>query len=108
MGVYLIQCLETQFVKIGYAADVADRLNTLQAGCPFELGVLAWNSEGSFDDERSLHHWFKDRQVRREWYVLTDGMVDAVASSCSGVKKKGKTKRQRRAEIVAKLKAQSS
>lgn len=107
MGVYLLRCMGTDFVKIGYAADVAERLTTLQAGCPFELGILAWNADGSFDDERRIHHRFIGSHVRREWYTMADGMIEAVASSASGVKPPKKTKRQRRAEFIATLKAQS-
>jgi hypothetical protein len=38
--VYIIECVGTEWVKVGFAGDPFGRMKTLQTGCPFKLSLL--------------------------------------------------------------------
>jgi len=70
-SVYIIQCAE--FVKIGIADDVAQRLNTLQIGHPVKLKLVAtFRTNDPFRMERELHNMLGPHHVRGEWFHLND------------------------------------
>jgi hypothetical protein len=71
--VYFIQCgPDGAPIKIGRTADMAQRLQDLQVGCPFDLLLL---SSLFVDDaeqlERGLHHRFAAQRIRGEWFEAT-------------------------------------
>lgn len=58
-----------QYVKIGYAQDVWERLSELQCGNPFELRVLSFLPGGQ-ETEGALHCALDAYRVRGEWFDL--------------------------------------
>ena len=58
--IYFIRDEATQFIKIGYARDVENRLGTLQTACPGSL-VLLLQMEGSKPEETAWHERFAIR-----------------------------------------------
>lgn len=80
--VYLIKDLDTGYYKIGYSKQPVKRLTQLRKQPTllpkpnrFTL-TEAWI--GSIDDERYLHNWFDDVQVRGEWFALSNNHIDAL------------------------------
>lgn len=69
-----------QFVKIGWAGDVAKRLSELQTGNPFRLRILG-TVYGGRDVEVHYHHEFASYRVRPggEWFHLTGALAEFVA-----------------------------
>lgn len=65
--IYFIEAVGTGCVKIGRGAN---RLSSLQTGCPFELKVLA-TTFGPIRLESELHRRFAEHRVRGEWFVLS-------------------------------------
>ena len=74
--VYIIRMKGTEFIKIGYSANVEQRIKQLQCGNPIDLEVEHIIPNGSMDLEKALHikfanfgvstknletcEWFKD------------------------------------------------
>lgn len=62
-------------VKIGQAKNVFNRLSELQTGNPRRLIIVAVYKSCKRDindDEKMFHEWFKDKNIRGEWFFLTD------------------------------------
>lgn len=64
---YFIKCGE--YIKIGRADNVAQRLSQLRAANPYDV-ELVYIVEGAGDLEHSLHKQFKDRHHTGEWFRL--------------------------------------
>ncbi len=74
-SVYFVQ---TQgLLKIGVASDVADRLSTLQVGCPYELEFLG-SIGGGPSAERALHLALDCYRFRGEWFMQPPGVRQAI------------------------------
>ena len=56
-----------QFVKIGFATDLALRLTALQVSTPHPLKVYL-KIEGTLEDEKALHRQFAAYRIRGEWF----------------------------------------
>ena len=60
------------FVKIGYAADIFQRFNTMQVNNAAELSILHLVYNDDLDDahwtEKQYHEHLKPYKVRGEWY----------------------------------------
>ncbi len=65
--VYFIQSVEGGPIKIGQAANPADRLKNLQLGCPVQLRILGI-VEGGLMMEKSLHRQFAQYRMHGEWF----------------------------------------
>ncbi|TIU70598.1 MAG: GIY-YIG nuclease family protein [Mesorhizobium sp.] len=63
------------FVKIGFAKEVADRLPRLQTGSPVKLELLM-AIEGKASLERDFHRKFASLRAHGEWFKL-DGALSA-------------------------------
>jgi DNA-binding XRE family transcriptional regulator len=57
----------TDYVKIGYTADIYQRLNQLQVNCPVKLKVLGL-IQGDLNDEAIHHEKFKHISSNGEWF----------------------------------------
>jgi hypothetical protein len=77
---YLIRC--GSFVKIGMAADIADRLRALEAANPHELDVLKVLAGGR-QVERSLHVRFAAYRHRGEWFRLEGELAAWIEAGCT-------------------------
>lgn len=71
--IYFVRSIGAPFVKIGVAADVAERVKTLQTAYPQELRVQAV-LPGSFATERGLHELFESSHHKGEWFRYNDKM----------------------------------
>lgn len=65
--VYFIHAKRSNFVKIGFAKTVPNRMRELQVGCPFELAILGWR-EGDRETEIRIHFHYKKFRIRGEWF----------------------------------------
>lgn len=74
MTIYFAKAGETNFVKIGYAVDLARRVPTLQVGCPYRLEVIR-SLPGGLRTEAWLHEHFAKRRVRAEWFTFCEEML---------------------------------
>jgi hypothetical protein len=85
---YLIRCDE--FVKIGIACDVKNRLKTLQTGNPYPLTLI---DSFEFDDavrvESVLHRKYDHARMRGEWFKLTDAELEELISICQNFDESG-------------------
>ncbi len=79
-GVYMIRSGVT--VKIGCAANLQARLQSLQAGTFTPLCVVGYierpDKRAAQLLELDLHRQFKDERVRGEWFRLTDDILSAL------------------------------
>jgi hypothetical protein len=77
--VYVIRLIELDlvgldFVKIGQATNISQRLDTLQTGCPFVMRVerILEAPNGRTEElEDKLHRRYRTKRVRGEWFRLT-------------------------------------
>ena len=74
---YLIQCGD--FVKIGIASSVHNRLRALQAMNPLPLKVLVVLAGGR-DLERALHARFAAYRHRDEWFRIEGDLSEWIAA----------------------------
>lgn len=74
MTVYWVKAGDTGPVKVGHAANVPARIRELQTGCPWPL-ILLRTEPGDRDLEGALHCYYRARQVRAEWFLLTNAEV---------------------------------
>ena len=88
--VYLIHCEGTDFYKIGKTRrDVRHRLNSLQGMNPFKLVIVATVEVlNSSLVEKELQDFYKDRNVRGEWFRFNVAEVNAVAFKIKNYKEK--------------------
>ena len=128
--IYLLACKNLRFVKIGFSACLAKRINDLTESYRMwsiivsddrsepELTLLK-SFDGSYKLEAFLHYKWRDFRVRREWFelrgelkiwilavceneqVLTDLMVEFEAAKPNT--KKPQTYREFRAELAARI-----
>jgi hypothetical protein len=77
--VYLIGMQGTDYVKIGVAGDVQDRLRGLQGANPYPLVVLGtFEHPGryqAFAHEHELHEAYSEWRVRGEWFKLPEKVL---------------------------------
>lgn len=78
--VYFIQAGEDGPIKIGTTGDLESRLNTLQAGSPARLHVLATVRDQGSTFERRLHLRLKAYRLRGEWFTPHADVLEAVAA----------------------------
>ena len=71
--VYIIGNNDNDYIKIGVAQDVEQRLKQLQTGTWSELYVIyrSMVCSNSFNIETSIHNKIKDYQVKGEWYNIS-------------------------------------
>jgi hypothetical protein len=79
-GVYFLRAQE--FIKVGYATNIRQRMRWLQTGFPFELELLAFipcaNVQRAKALERELHQRLASERVRGEWFkgAAVDEYID--------------------------------
>lgn len=57
------------YIKIGKADDVGQRLIQLQTGNPNKLSIL-YSMIGEYDLEKTIHDFYKDYRVEGEWFNI--------------------------------------
>ena len=74
-GVYLIT--DGEYVKIGVANNIIDRIRKLQTGNAKKLVVLVYQKcPNAYSIEKALHKKYKQYKVSGEWYDILN-QVDA-------------------------------
>jgi hypothetical protein len=64
-GIYFTSCGD--YIKIGFASNIAARLRQLSTAAPTPLRLLA-HMPGSIELEQRIHARFVDARVHREWF----------------------------------------
>jgi len=90
MAVYFIQIGD--FIKIGHAKNVKQRLSDIQTSCPYDatlLGEIGVKHPKRF--EGSLHKRFATAHHRGEWYSITDDLLSYITENadCRNVVDRG-------------------
>jgi hypothetical protein len=81
--VYFVQAGASGPIKIGMAADLAQRITILQCGSPEPLVALA-TAPGGWEEERQLHRRLAAHRHSREWFKPTQAVLDVVAEAKAG------------------------
>ncbi len=85
---FISQRGHVELVKIGIANDPEKRLAEMQTGSGFRLKLLATATLASRAEamnlERDLHHAFRSRRVRGEWFTCSAALRELIASVRDG------------------------
>lgn len=76
-SVYAIRMKDTDYVKIGRTTNIANRLDDLNVGNPYELEVLF--EEPSYNlgkIEQRVHKFLYKYKVKGEWFLLKDTEIE--------------------------------
>lgn len=69
-GVYFVRC--GAFMKVGYAANIRERVTTLACATPYPISLAALirmnDPKLALQEERALHRQFSDFKFRNEWF----------------------------------------
>jgi len=79
--VYVIRAKDTEYFKIGFSSTpgTADRIRSMQTGCPHELeSVLELSTLHYRYIEKFLHVIFDSKRVRGEWFVLDKNDLETI------------------------------
>ncbi len=68
--IYIIEAVEQKAYKIGYTANVEQRLGDLQVGAFFDLRIVHTFETENIEAEKLLHKIFRNKKIRGEWYGL--------------------------------------
>lgn len=75
--IYLVRCNE--FVKIGIATNIRERLCEMQVGNPYKLELIKyWPSPNAVVEEEEIHQLLDQYRVRGEWFKLPAELVAAI------------------------------
>ena len=77
--VYFIQSIAGGPIKIGYASDVAARIDQLQTGSPTPLRLLAVIPGAGSSVETALHRRFVALRAHGEWFHPVAELTDYIA-----------------------------
>jgi hypothetical protein len=84
-SLYFIQCVDPSAwtqrgpIKIGFATDVLDRLQTLRVGCPYPLVLAPSPMHEPEFAEAELHVQFARYRMQGEWFAWTDELAATIA-----------------------------
>jgi hypothetical protein len=85
-GVYFVRCAD--YVKIGVASEVQERVRAIQTHCPYLVSLLYFvvcgNSADSFRLEKDLHRKFAGVRHRHEWFVYGPEIEAEIATRKAG------------------------
>lgn len=102
--IYFAQHVESELIKIGYAADMTARLPSLASvyGAMKVIGVMP----GEYDDEQAMHRQFKAFNVRgkligREWFAASPALMEYIAAHCEPLNQSYEVKRRVKAPAKA-------
>lgn len=85
--IYVIHCVGFPYYKIGQTTIPKGRLDGLQIGVPFELTLeYAIKVVDMNEVERKVQQQYKDKCIRGEWFMLTDGELEAVKGSITSLR----------------------
>lgn len=71
-------------IKIGFTTSApAERIASLQTGCPWPISLLA-ELRGSLREEARLHRMFKDSRLVGEWFAADEALLSLVQQVKAG------------------------
>ena len=83
--VYFVACKDPEYriknphMKIGWTADLKERMHALQTGSPVELAIMGYiETEDPKVLERYFHSLFKKDKRHGEWFDVTDAMLTRI------------------------------
>jgi hypothetical protein len=77
--VYLLWAKDTCFFKIGRSKDMANRISSLQTGCPTKIVVAAEKAVlNAHSEEARLHKKWSDYRLHGEWFEFSRSALIAV------------------------------
>lgn len=76
--VYFIEAVGLDLIKIGYTADLTERLRKLAPGCPAPLRLLG-TVPGGLEIERHYHERLTAHRTRGEWFRKCDALDAIIA-----------------------------
>ena len=65
--IYFVQEEFSGFIKIGYTANLDQRVKSLSSTMPGKITLLHYMS-GGINEEKALHERFSDLRVKNEWF----------------------------------------
>lgn len=83
-GIYFVEAIGCERIKIGYSRNVEGRLLEMQVDCPFDLELLVVTA-GAKDIEPAVHDKFRGARVRGEWFEATAELRAFVGELRQGV-----------------------
>jgi hypothetical protein len=91
MSVYVIRRSgnTSGLVKIGFAADVDQRIAAMLTAAPEGIDVI-YALEGDRNLERTLHQHFAAKRAKREWFSLTDEELQSIPQIKANIEKEYK------------------
>ncbi len=79
---YLIQCSDSSYYKIGISDSPSDRLAGLQLGCPYELVLImacALSTRSAAKSaESDIHQKLAHFNIHTEWFDLTEKQIATI------------------------------
>lgn len=89
--IYLVKC--EHYYKIGIAANLNSRLNTMRNANPFEVKLIDSVFTKDFASiELKLHNRFATQLHRNEWFLLTEDDVEGILELFQAIRLKQLTK----------------
>lgn len=75
--VYILSTHDFEYIKIGYAKSIKQRMFNIQNGCPFKLFLwLGIHSPRFKEIEKYLHSKFEHCKFRGEWFTPSSNDLD--------------------------------
>jgi hypothetical protein len=76
-GVYVINQINSNYVKIGITQHIDCRFNNLQSSNPNQLEICTHVEVFSYKEvEKALHFIYSENHVRGEWFELTPKQIN--------------------------------
>lgn len=76
-SIYFIATADRSLIKIGISKSPLNRLGGLLAWSPVPLTLLT-TVPGTYQDERALHHHFRDSWHHFEWFCTSDALLTII------------------------------
>jgi hypothetical protein len=80
--VYFLKLENTPYVKIGYTADLDNRLRKLRSDNPHPVTVLGRRTGGR-REERFYHSLFKNSHVHGDWFHESPELLKLIRERCA-------------------------
>jgi hypothetical protein len=99
-GVYVVQCGNENYAKVGYSKHVCKRIRNIQQFCPFPLPLRFLWEGATLDDEGHLHNVLKSWKVQGEWFLWNYGAAIFLALAIANIRARKSQDRQKFLRIM--------
>ena len=77
--VYVLNTKGFEFVKIGFAKNLKQRMSNIQSGCPYEINLFTCAHAPNYREvEKYLHNYFSGFNSYGEWFSLDGDQLDCL------------------------------